>query len=325
MIQHIRRGNRTSFIFALSIGVLLIIHGCKNEVIETDLQKRKTVIVYMPAENSLNSFCYSDLEEILSVRSKIPSNNNVIVYIDKSKTLDIDTLPQLLEISNKEYKTIKVYPEQDSCNDSVFSLVLSDIKSLSPSESYSLVMWSHGTGWIPSRNTPHKTIGIDNNNNSYLNSGTEMEIASMREAIEYTGLHFDCIMFDACFMQCIEVAYELKDITDFVIGSPAEIPAKGAPYNVVIPDFFLTDTETPAYVFAKDYFENYNYNEGVLLSVIKTSELDNLANITSLCFDSIPDVNDADVIQALPLGLQNLCGDQNITIWQVLFTIRLIH
>lgn len=43
--------------------------------------------------------------------------------------------------------------------------------------------------------------------------------------------HFDFIMFDACFMQSVEVAYELRDCCDYYIGFPAENPGPGAAYD----------------------------------------------------------------------------------------------
>ena len=47
--------------------------------------------------------------------------------------------------------------------------------------------------------------------------------------------HFDFIMFDACFMMSVEVAYEVRNYTDYYIGSPTENPGPGAPYDKVVP------------------------------------------------------------------------------------------
>ena len=273
--------------------------GCKNEDSSFLLQHgRKTVIIYMIAENTLSSYSQKDIDEMISCSSKIPSDCNLLIYIDKGYNAIDDTLPKLVYIANGKTITIKTYPEQNSCEGAVFASVLSDIKTLSSSDSYSLVMWSHGTGWLPSLNTPSKSIGIDNNKNAYSNIGSEMNISTMYEVLEQSGLHFEWILFDACFMQCIEVAYELKNLTDYIIGSPAEIPAKGAPYDVILPDFFLTDKENSAYSIATNYFYYYNNSKGVLLSVVKTSELENLATMTSQCLGAIPNVNNADNIQA---------------------------
>ena len=277
--------------------VFIVVSCSKEDDIEISKHFNKTAIVYMMAENSLSFSSQCDLSEILSGSKYLPGGSDIIVYIDDANWITGDTLPMLIRIEEEGTDTLKTYLEQDSCDGTVFASVLSDIKSLSPSDSYSLVMWSHGTGWLPSNNAPQKTIGIDNNQNAYSNAGSEMEISAMREAIEQTELHFNWIMFDACFMQCIETAYELKDIADYIIGSPAEIPAKGAPYDIIARDFFISDNEQSAMKIAYDYYNYYKGSKGVLLSVVKTSELDALADITSQVLDSIPTVDDSEGIQ----------------------------
>ena len=49
---------------------------------------------------------------------------------------------------------------------------------------------------------------------------------------------FRFIMFDACFMQSVEVAYELRDCCDYYIGFPAENPGPGAAYDRMFPFIF---------------------------------------------------------------------------------------
>lgn len=262
---------------------------------------RHTVIVYMMAENSLSSFTPGDLSEMVSSTDSIPEDCNLIVYMDKAGSVDVT--PYLMEIKDDIATTIKTYNEQNSCDANTFESVIKDIAKLYPSDSYSLVMWSHGSGWIPAstsssaKSSMHKTIGVDNNNNAIDNSGSEMEISSMREAIEQTGIHFDLIMFDACFMQCIEVAYELRNCADYIIGSPAEIPADGAPYHQILSDFYLKDEYSAAKDIATDYYNYYINKGGLVISVVKTAELTNLAQVTSTYMPTPPDIDSFDDVQ----------------------------
>ena len=46
------------------------------------------------------------------------------------------------------------------------------------------------------------------------------------------------IMFDACFMMSIEVAYAVRNYADYYMGCPTENPGPGAPYNKVVPYMF---------------------------------------------------------------------------------------
>jgi hypothetical protein len=75
----------------------------------------------------------------------------------------------------------------------------------------------------------------------------------------------------------VEDGYELRDVTDYLIGSPAEIPGNGAPYDTMVPALFLR-TEN----FYKGIIDAYAdaYPNRVPLSVIKTSEMKALAQAT---------------------------------------------
>ena len=69
------------------------------------------------------------------------------------------------------------------------------------------------------------------------NGDNRMNISEFVEILK-SAPHFDFILFDACFMQAVEVAYELRDYTDYCIGSPTEIPGPGASYDAVVPAMF---------------------------------------------------------------------------------------
>ena len=99
------------------------------------------------------------------------------------------------------------------------------------------------------------------------------------------------ILFDACFMQAVEVAYELRDYTDYCIGSPTEIPGPGASYDAVVPAMF--SAENAAVNIAKAYYEPYaakydegkglsnsNWTAGASVCALRTDKLVDLARIT---------------------------------------------
>ena len=68
-----------------------------------------------------------------------------------------------------------------------------------------------------------------------------MEITELNEALE--GFHFDFMLFDACYMSGIECAYELKDKTDYLLGSPTEVLARGFPYEDFLPALFKENAD----------------------------------------------------------------------------------
>lgn len=66
------------------------------------------------------------------------------------------------------------------------------------------------------------------------------------------------MLFDACYMQSVEVIYQLRDRTDYFIGSPTEIPGPGAPYEAVVPALFSQDK--PEINIAESYYTVYAEN-----------------------------------------------------------------
>jgi len=114
-----------------------------------------------------------------------------------------------------------------------FSRFDSDIKGIE--------FWSHGLSWIPSSNfttdgTTRATayIGEDNTSTDNKNGSSFGELWSLREALESADVHFNYAMFDACNMGTAEVAYELRDLCDYILAAPTEILGYGFPYNNMI-------------------------------------------------------------------------------------------
>ena len=101
-------------------------------------------------------------------------------------------------------------------------------------------MWSHADGWIPATNTEYArgrmrpfSFGIDTGTADMGNDarGTQMDIDDMAAAIAAAGVRLRYIFFDACLMQNVEVAYALRNVTDYVVAAPMSIPAAGADYT----------------------------------------------------------------------------------------------
>ncbi len=258
---------------------------------------RRSVLVFMVAENSLYSFVNGvssytgDLTEMLQGCKNIPDSCELVVYVDDLKN------PRIYVIDNKttarranELKPELEYDDDgNSASPEVLNQTLKYMYTKHKAKSYGLVMWSHGSGWIEGmydsgvreRNGKKTSFGIDNLKNLAIDEGPSMEISDMAKVLEqYDNLNF--VLFDACFMQCIECLYTLRNSADYIIGSSAEIPGLGAPYDRIMASMFAEpfvagDIARIYY----DYYQNEDkeYN-GVLLSVVDTKQLDNFAKAT---------------------------------------------
>ena len=60
-------------------------------------------------------------------------------------------------------------------------------------------------------------------------------------AIDGSGVRFDYLLFDACFMSSVEALYDLRRAADYIVASPCEVMAHGFPYDTVIPSLFADD------------------------------------------------------------------------------------
>ena len=178
-------------------------------------------------------------------QSFITEDCNIIVYSEMKN--DVPHLIQLSNLGNGvKADTLFTYEEQNPLNKKVMSDIVKQTVSLFPAETYGFVFLSHSTAWLPAKTPAMRSIG------DYR--GTQMDVTAFSEVMSSA---FPCplefILFDSCNMQAIEVAYELRDCTNYIIGSPCEIPGPGAPYSVLMPLLFKKDN--PALDIADAYFQ----------------------------------------------------------------------
>lgn len=146
-----------------------------------------------------------------------------------------------------------------------------------------LVLWSHGRGWV--------SFGNDA-------AGHRLAIPALAKALSAFREPLRFIFFDACFMQSVEVAYELRNLTAAILASPAEMPGRGAPYDKVLPMLTQAVSASPtttasalrkaADVILKEYSSP---SDGLVLSLLAaTDEQTTLAPMLEALADSFAQV-----------------------------------
>ena len=107
---------------------------------------------------------------------------------------------------------------------------------------------------------------------------TQIETTDLADAMTDAGLHTEYILFDACYMSSVEVAYELKDVTHYLIASPTEVISYGFPY-ITMGKHLLG---TPNYKGIADsfisFYSSYYLPYGTV-AVTDCTQLDDLATI----------------------------------------------
>ena len=107
----------------------------------------------------------------------------------------------------------------------------------------------------------------------------QTDITTLAKGISNAGLKMEYILFDDCYMSSVEVAYDLKDVTDYLIGSTSEVMAYGMPY-AEIGQYLIgkVDYEGICDGFYS-FYSNYSEMPCGTIAVTDCSELDNLAAI----------------------------------------------
>lgn len=250
----------------------------------------RTVMVYMVAENSLSPNATTDVQEMLVGMNNdtLNVNDRLVIYLDDVKSPRIYVVDKTTKKTLLSDLTPVITYEEDvnSASAEQLGAFVDYVKTHYPAESYGLVMWSHASGWVPSSydgdrsgetSSMRKAFGVDNGKNISTkyggNNGHQMEIADMASVLE--GETFDFIFFDACVMQTIEVAYELRHLADYLIASPAEIPAPGANYKTMMRAMFSKEDVVTRIM--TDYEREYRNSYGLVISAVNTSVLEDYA------------------------------------------------
>lgn len=260
---------------------------CKDD--EETIPQTRTVLIYMSAENTLSYDSENDLEEIRQGSQELTNDDYLLVYYDRAKK---DELPWLARIVKGQLKdSVSIADMQISekdeyaSNPAVFEKVLSYAYSHYPATAgYGLTFWGHASGWLREDSIARsRGYGIDNGtNSSSYDSGYWMNIPTLRQALEKQP-HLEFILADCCNFMCLETIYEFCEVTDYIVGSAAEIPAQGAPYDKVVPEMFKRKDAAKAIM--TKYAESYK--DYLPLSVAKTVEVDALAEATRTVLKAI--------------------------------------
>ena len=270
----------------------VLITACKkDEEKKIPTNAQRTVMVYMSGDNSLSPVVSEDIQEMLQGASGIPLNCNLVVFIDRSISSEKPFIARITKESKLD--TLYKYTNDFYASDpEKLSEVLKQITQLCPAKEYGLVLWGHASGWVVESDTiaQKRAYGIDNN--KWMNI-TQMAKAlkGLKDQNVLPKLSF--IFADCCNMLCAENGYELRDVTDYLIGSPAEIPGYGAPYQLVVPHLFNSGSALYKGIIDTyyDYYADYshlNYSEksswpymedgySVPLAVIDTKYIGELA------------------------------------------------
>lgn len=294
----------------------------------------QTVFMFFPWSNNLLSDfrrTVEDMQTVVTQRSM--KGERIMVFMATSEREAV-----LFELKKQNGRcltdTLRRYSDRPFTSRQWLTSLFSEVMTLAPASRYGMVVGCHGLAWVPvqgQRNAP-KRLGsqekIDEEDNLYKEEKidkegddlmhfevqgpvttrfiggtypeTQIETTDLADAMADAGLHTEYILFDACYMSSVEVAYELKDVTHYLIASPTEVLSYGFPY-ITMGKHLLG---TPNYKGIADsfisFYSSYNLPYGTV-AVTDCTQLDALAAIAQ-------QINAAATEQLVPNGVQIMDG-----------------
>jgi len=268
-----------------------------------------TFMVYLAGDNNLESYGRADLAEIKVAGStpqvaivaqfdRMSEHRARRYYLRQGGTLETDEVPSNLGETNTGD------PRE------LVRFIVWAIKAY-PAKRYALVLWNHGTGWkeddlyrlakssgvyrpdlertlspiivrmiertrrpplfAPTINAVlARGIGYDDTSCDFLDNA-EMKRALSAALLFCDVDKLDLVGFDACLMNMIEVAYQLRGETRYVVGSQETEPAEGWPYDKILKELVARpqmDGGELASLIAAHYIESYGTPENLTQSAL---------------------------------------------------------
>ena len=294
----------------------------------------QTVFMFFPWSNSLLSDfrrTVEDMQTVVAQRSM--KDERIMVFMATSEREAV-----LFELKKQNGQcltdTLRRYSDRPFTSRQWLTSLFSEVMTLAPASRYGMVVGCHGLAWVPvqGQRNAQKRLGsqerIDEEDNLYKKERidkegddlmhfevqgpvttrfiggtypeTQIETTDLADAMADASFHTEYILFDACYMSSVEVAYELKDVTHYLIASPTEVLSYGFPY-ITMGKHLLG---TPNYKGIADsfisFYSSYNLPYGTV-AVTDCTQLDALAAIAQ-------QINAAATEQLVPNGVQIMDG-----------------
>jgi len=260
--------------------------SCKKDSYEPEIEiPQRTIIAYLCGDNNLSSEINIKIQALKEGMQQIgETDNHLIVYADSR-----NEMPKLWKITDKETILLAEYVEMNSASPNNMNEIIREVMKDFPAQSYGLICFSHASGWLPkgALNDPvgfatkYPTTRLKSIFEDGENEMTITELANATSLME-NGNKFEFIIFETCYMAGIEVAWELREKTKYIVASSAEMLSNGFVeiYPTHLADLFAPQPNLKA--FAQAYFDNWNNKTGTsrsaTISVINLASIAELAN-----------------------------------------------
>ena len=227
-------------------------------------QAKWTFMVYMAGDNNLDGAALRDIAEM--ARAGSTKDVNILVQLDRIE----DNLTRRFRITQGggfKKDCIESFGDTNTGDPQILYDFVKWAADNYPADRYALILWNHGSGWwedaksraagsaakkprrrlfrqpvrypVPQEqlNLPapqeHRSICYDDTSGGDALDNRELRIV-LAGICALLGRKIDLLGMDACLMNMVEVAYQLRESVNVIVGSEIEEPFDGWPYAEIL-------------------------------------------------------------------------------------------
>lgn len=302
----------------LLAGALLFSMAIFTEPVKADdakTEKEWTFLLFLNGHNNLDYFGGFNVNQM----EEVGSNENLNLVVQWA--------------SFKNHKTQRLLIQKDNDAQNVTSPVVESLDPVDmgdyrqlvefvrwgvekyPAKKYMIAVWNHGNGWYRLGNA-QRDISYDDLSGNKIT--TEQLGLAMAEAAKIMGHKVDIYGSDACLMAMAEIAGEMKDSVQFMVGSEELEPGYGWPYSTWLQKWASNEKasakEVSVYL-TDEYIKAYDGGiygfQDVTFSAMDLTKFDGLSKAISSLNASLSNLVPADInaVKAVAHSTQSFTYD----------------
>lgn len=266
-------------------------------------EKMKTnFMVFIAGDNDLDSDGYADLDEMFSVDNLGDSVTLLIQYDKSEESQNSSTIRYVKQYDSRIEEDIGETNTGDS-------YTLSDFMNWGienyPADRNILILWNHGGGTLDEEKEKyfgnvggvrtHRSIGklpLFSKSNQAIQADAKaifvddesrdfLDNIELKKAFVESDKSFDIIGFDACVMGMIEVTYQIREYTDYIIASQEDEPKTGWDYHAIL-DYLVKNPDCSNAELSQQIVSSYidtqkqKTDQRLTLSTVRSDKLESI-------------------------------------------------
>jgi hypothetical protein len=226
----------------------------------TTARAKWTFLVYMAGDNNLDGPALWDIAEM----AKAGSTKDVHILVQLDRLEDQKTRRfRITQGGGFKKDCIETFSETNTGDPQILYSFAKWAVDKYPADRYALILWNHGSGWWEDAKSraagtagtgkarrggsrqplfhhlhqpnsqAHRSICYDDTSGGDALDNRELRVV-LAGICALLGRKIDLLGMDACLMNMVEVAYQLRDSVNFIVGSEIEEPFDGWPYAEIL-------------------------------------------------------------------------------------------